>query len=528
MPRRVERSELNELAQEFHFSIDESELDEYEKLTEFVLGTFDILDLENAGPPDNVAAARDPGRRPTVGEDPYNAIVRWCHVKAPAHGPLSGKRIGFKDSIAVAGIPMTCGSKVLQNFVPTLDSVITGRVLRAGATITAITNMDNFAFSGGGDTSAYGSTLCPFDVTRTAGGSSSGSAAALYYDEVDIAIGADQGGSIRVPAAWSGAIGLKPTHGLVPYAGIAGIDQTFDHCGPIALRVADAALLLHVIAGFHESDPRQRAGVTTQDYRRLVDEANDDLAGVRIGVVEEGFSEAAGVEKETAEATRTAIERLRQLGAQTRVVSVPEHLSSGGIAFAGFVEGMTALISGGGNGWHWKGQYWPELASALGEGLSSFGQELPPQMKLALICGAHLRKQYFGRYYATAQNLRPALTTAYDRILEEVDFLLMPTTPGRPHLDVKNLSIAERVTRGWAVLSNTAPFDMTGHPALTIPAAEAGGLPVGVMLVGRHGEDGQLLAFARTYEMNFGWLPWHPSAPGRNRPTEQASPSFIG
>jgi amidase len=518
MPPRVERSELNELAREFHFSIADSELGEYEKLAEFVLGTLDSLELVQGGPHDNIDAVRQPGRRPAAGEDPYNAIVRWCHVTAGADGLLRGKRIGLKDSIAIAGIPMTCGSAVLDGFVPSQDSVITERLLRAGAMITAITNMDNFAFSGGGDTSVYGSTLCPFDLTRTAGGSSSGSAAALYYDEVDIAIGADQGGSIRIPAAWCGTIGLKPTHGLVPYVGIAGIDQTFDHCGPIALSVADAALLLQVIAGFDESDPRQRAGVTTQDYTRLVAEAGNDLTGVRFGVVEEGFSEVAGVERETAEATREAIERFRQLGAQIEVVSIPDHLSSGGISFAGFVEGMTALMSGGGNGWHWKGQYWPELASALTDGLTRSGQELPPQMKLTLICGAHLRNRYLGRYYATAQNRRPALTAAYDRVLANVDFLVMPTTPGRPHADDTTLSITERVMRGWGVLGNTAPFDMTGHPALTIPGAEAGGLPVGVMLIGRHGADGQLLAAARTYEMNFGWLPPRPPAVERIQP----------
>jgi amidase len=140
-------------------------------------------------------------------------------------------------------------------------------------------------------------------------------------------------------------------------------------------------------------------------------------------------------------------------------------------------------------------------------------------MKVALICGTHLRRRYLGRYYATAQNLRAPLTAAYDRIFDDLDFLVMPTTPGRPHADDKDLSIAERVIRGWAVLSNTTPFDMTGHPAVTIPAAEAGGLPVGVMLVGRHFEDGQLLAIARTYEMNFGWVPEHPAAPARNRPS---------
>src|SRR5207237_7873118 len=119
-----------------------------------------------------------------------------------------------------------------------------------------------------------------------------------------------------------------------------------------------------------------------------------------------------------------------------------ELCSHGRRAFAGCVEGRTALARGGGNGWHWKGRYWPELARGLGEGLTMHANELPPQVKLTLICGAHLRRHYFGSYYARAQNLRPGLTAAYDRVLGEVDFLLMPTTPGRAHVDNKSLSIS--------------------------------------------------------------------------------------
>jgi amidase len=402
---------------------------------------------------------------------------------------------------------MTCGSRVMQDFVPTIDSTVTDRVLRAGGTISAITNMDNFAFSGGGDTSAYGSTLCPFDLTRTAGGSSGGSAASLYYDGIDMALGGDQGGSIRVPASWCGVIGLKPTHALVPYVGITGIDQTFDHCGPLARSVEDAALLLQVIAGKDPADPRQRTDVKTEDYVGLVAHAADRLDGLRIGVVEEGLAQTAGVEAATASAAMEAVERMGRLGATIRRISIPEHLQSGGVAFAGFVEGMTALVSGGGNGWHWTGRYWPELAAGLRDGLTKYGNDLPPQVKLTLLCGAFLRQQYFGEIYAKAQNLRPWLTAAYDRALADVDLLVMPTTPGRAHVDDKTLPLSQHVIRGWSVLANTAPFDMTGHPALSMPAAEADGLPVGLMLIGRHWADGRLLAIARTYERECGWSP---------------------
>jgi amidase len=182
-------------------------------------------------------------------------------------------------------------------------------------------------------------------------------------------------------------------------------------------------------------------------------------------------------------------------------------VQGGGIAFAGFIEGMTDLMASSGNGRGWRGRYWPELASALGPGLRAHAQHLSAQMKITLVLGSYLRREYSGALYAKAQNLRSWQREAYDRALAEVDVLLMPTVPGPPHANDPSLPLAERVLRGWAVLSNTYPTDMTGHPALTIPAAEAEGLPVGVMLVGPRFADDRLLAVAATYERHFGRLP---------------------
>jgi amidase len=514
MYRRIRRSELNELAREWHYSLDESELDEFHKLTEYISDITDSVDDLASPAPANVPAVRDPGREPGDGEDPYNAVVRWCSVRLDgAEGVLSGARIGLKDSIAVAGVPLTGGSNVLRGFTPTTDSVVAERVLRAGGEIVAMLNMDYLAFSGGGDSSAYGPTLCPFDTTRTAGGSSGGSGAALYYDDIDMTVGCDQGGSIRVPAAWSGAIGLKPTHGLVPYVGIMGIDQPIDYAGPMARTAADAARLLAAIAGKHPEDPRQPPEVPVGDYVRAVSDAPDDLRGLRVGVVAEGFSDAVGIEAETADAVRGAIERLAELGADVREVSVPEHLRGGGIAFTGFIEGMTTLMAGGGNGFHWKGRYWPELALALAAGLKAFGNEMSDQVRLTLICGAHMRKHYHGAVYAKAHNLHGWLRAGYDRALADVDVLVMPTSPGRPHTYAPDMPIAERVMRGWGVLANTAPMNITGHPTITLPAAEAGGLPVGLMAMARPFQDDRLLALASTFERRYGWAPEHPGDP---------------
>jgi amidase len=515
--RRIQRSELTQLASEWNFSLDETELDEFHALTEYLADILDGLDRLTWPELESIAAIRDPGRRPTEGEDPYNAIVRWCSVKAEgegeAEGVLSGLRLVLKDCIAIAGVPMTCGSPILRDFVPDQDSVLTRRVLLADTEIVATTNMDDLAWSAGGDTSTHGPTLNPFDLDRTAGGSSGGSAAALHYDDVDVAIGCDQGGSIRMPAAWCGVIGLKPTHGLVPYSGIVGIDQTLDHVGPLARTSRDVARLLQAIAGGDESDPRQRGKVQVQDYVRAVASAPDDLRGVKIGIVPEAFGDGVGTDNAIADAVQGAIERFAGLGAEVRYTPVPEHLQAASILFACGVEGMAALVSGGGNGYHWKGRYWPELAVAIGEGLRTSSARLSPHVKLALIYGTHLRKHYSGSIYARAQNLRRLLSAGYDRALLNADYLAMPTTPGRPHKHDASISMSEHVRRDWAIVANTAQTDMTGHPAITLPAAEADGLPAGVMFVGRHFDETGLLALAQTYEQNFEWVPARPADP---------------
>jgi amidase len=513
--RRIERSELDTLAGEWQFTLEEAELDAFHDLTGYVADLLDGLEELEAPPAVNAAAARDPGRKPLAEEDPFNAIVRWCSVKADAGGALSGLRLVVKDCIAIAGVPMTCGSPILPDFVPDRDSAVARRLLLAGAEIVGTASMDDLAWSAGGDTGATGPTLNPFDAARSAGGSSGGCAAALYYDGVDGAIGCDQGGSIRMPAAWCGVIGLKPTHGLVPYSGIVGIDPTLDHAGPIARDVGTVARLLQAIAGRDIADPRQQGELSVEDYERAVAEAPDRLQGLKLGVLSEGFERAVGVEPENARAVRDAIDRLAALGAEVIELSVPEHLRAAAIIFACSVEGMAALLAGGGNGYHWKGGYWPELAPALGEGLRRHGARLSPHVKLALIYGAHLRRHYSGAVYARAQNLRSLIASGYDRALREADYLVLPTTPGRPHEIDPTLPIAQHVRRDWAIVANTSPSDLTGHPAVTLPAAEVGGLPAGVMLVGRPFDEAGLLSVGRTYERVYGWAPPAPGDPRR-------------
>src|SRR5277367_5813856 len=230
--------ELKRIARANHIELTAAELTALQAMMPGQMAIIEQIDALSESPQDSVTRYRDrkAGDRPSPKDDPLNAIVTRCSVKGAAGGPLKGKRVGVKDSVCVAGIPAS-------------GATIVARMLDAGAEIVATLNMDDFALSGDGRTSTYGPSRNPHNPDYCAGGSSCGSAAALYYDDIDLTIGTDQGGSIRIPASWSGVVGIKPTYGLVPYTGVMSIDPSLDHVGPMARSVSDVALLLEVIAG---------------------------------------------------------------------------------------------------------------------------------------------------------------------------------------------------------------------------------------------------------------------------------------
>jgi amidase len=498
--QRPTADDFRRLAAAHNFELTGEELEAYQALVPAMFAALDTLDQAPANRPEITYCNRNPGRRPPRQEDPLNAIVRRCSVKGAQAGKLAGKRVGIKDNVCVASIPMTCASLVLDGYVPDIDATIVTRILDAGGEVTAILNMDNFAFSGGGDTSAYGPTRNPHNPEHLAGGSSGGSGAALYYDDIDLTIGGDQGGSIRIPASWCGVVGLKPTHSLVPYTGIVGIDATFDHTGPMARSVADVALLLEVIAGKDPLDPRQYE-VPVQLYTQVL---GKDIRGVRLGVVREGFNTPVS-EPDVDAKVREAIKALQELGAQVQEVSIPAHVDAGGITWGLIAEGMAALVYGNGVGHHWQGLYNESLANTLGKSLRAQAQDLPYQVKFVVMMGAYLNRAYHGRLYGKAQNQRRVLRAAYDEVLERVDVLVMPTTPNKAHRYDPRRNIRELLEHGWNMLGNTAPFDMTGHPSLSVPCGKSDGLPVGLMLTGRHFADATLLRVAHAFEQQMAW-----------------------
>ena len=498
--RKPTGDELRRLAEAHHFELSQEELEAFQSMLPGMFASLDELDQKPTNLPPVTYRDRDPGVRPRPEDDPLNAIVRRCSVKGAASGKLAGKRLGIKDNVCIAGLPMTCASLVLDGYVPDIDATIITRILDAGGEVTAVLNMDNFAFSGGGHTSAYGPTRNQHNPEHSAGGSSGGSGAALSYDDIDMTIGGDQGGSIRIPASWCGVVGHKPTHSLVPYTGIVGIDPTFDHTGPMTSTVADAALLLEVIAGKDPLDPRQYE-VPVQPYTQELDK---DIRGLRMGVVREGFGTPVsqpGVDAKVGE----AISALGELGAEVQEVSIPAHLEAGGITWALIAEGMAALVYGNGVGHHSKGLYNESFANTLGKSLQAQAQDLPAQVKLVVLMGSYLNRAYHGRLYAKAQNQRRALQAAYDTVLEQCDVLVMPTTPMVAQRHEARQSVQQSLNFGWTMLANTAPFDMTGHPSLTVPCGKSDGLPVGLMLTGRHFEDGTLLRMGHAFERQAAW-----------------------
>jgi amidase len=498
--RKPTGDELRRLAAAHHFELSQEELEAFQSMLPGMFASLDELDQKPTNLPPVTYRDRDLGVRPRPEDDPLNAIVRRCSVKGAASGKLAGKRLGIKDNVCIAGLPMTCASLVLDGYVPDIDATIITRILDAGGEVTAVLNMDNFAFSGGGHTSAYGPTRNQHNPEHSAGGSSGGSGAALSYDDIDMTIGGDQGGSIRIPASWCGVVGHKPTHSLVPYTGIVGIDPTFDHTGPMTSTVADAALLLEVIAGKDPLDPRQYE-VPVQPYTQ---ELGKDVRGLRVGVVREGFGTPVsqpGVDAKVHE----AISALGELGAEVQEVSIPAHLEAGGITWALIAEGMAALVYGNGVGHHSKGLYNESFANTLGKSLQAQAQDLPAQVKLVVLMGSYLNQAYHGRLYAKAQNQRRALQAAYDTVLEQCDVLVMPTTPMVAQRHEARQSVQQSLNFGWTMLANTAPFDMTGHPSLTVPCGKSDGLPVGLMLTGRHFEDGTLLRMGHAFEQQAAW-----------------------
>ena len=481
--RPPSEKEIREQAAAYYMSLSDSEIEEFASIIEKRMAAYERLDELTPSTPDVTYTERDPSPSGDH-SDPLNAFTTRCEVSGADDGPLTGYEIGLKDNISLAGINMTLGSKLFEEFVPSTDATIVTRLLDAGATITGKLNMEDMAHSGSGEISASGPVLNPYDDEYLAGGSSSGSAAATGNGDVDVSIGGDQAGSIRIPAAWSGIIGHKPTYGLVPYTGIAGLGRTFDHAGPMTTSVEDCALVLDVIAGKDPLDPRQGV-VETDSYAEAVHEASPDIT---VGVVTEGFGRDE-TEPGVDETVQDALDEFASAGAEITEVSVPMHTDGLAIWSGIATEATAATVDGEGLGYFADGYYDTTMMDTFGRARRASADDFPSTLKLSLLLGGYLSEQYRGHYYGKAQNLSRDLAAAYDQALSTVDVLAMPTTPQTAHKRTDDLSRVELVERGMNMLENTAPFDVTGHPAISVPAGTSDGLPVGLMFIAPEFDD---------------------------------------
>jgi amidase len=496
--RKPSLRELNRIARVYHLDLSQEDLTSFRNLMDGVLASYRRLD-QFAEPTLPVKYPRSPGSRPPASENRLNAWYWKCAIKGAASGKLAGKKIAIKDNVCVAGIPMMNGSNVLEGFVPDVDATIVTRILDGGGEIIGKAVCEHLCFSGGSHTSDTGPVLNPHDPKRSAGGSSSGSSALVVAGECDMAIGGDQGGSIRIPSSYCGAFGLKATYGLVPYTGVFPIELTLDHTGPIARSAADCALLLETIAGPDGLDPRQSAGIRVEAYTKAL---TGDAKGLRIGIVSEGFGWPGASEPDVDTIVRDAAQRLTRAGATVREISIPLHKDGVHIWNAIAVEGATMLmVAGNSMGTNWKGYYTTSLLDFYGRSRRARANDLSETVKLVILLGQYMQDNYQGHYYAKAQNLARVLRAAYDEAFKQVDLLVMPTTPMKATvIPAPNASRDEYVARALEMIQNTCPFDVTGNPAMNVPCGMSNGLPVGMMLVGRHWEDGTVLRVAHAYQ----------------------------
>ncbi len=489
------RSELSVYGEKLGLDLRPSYFDEARNIFQSIAGSYKMLD-EIADTPPSHAYPRTALHRPAKSDNEVGAWRVKVSIKGKPNGVLAGKSVAIKDNICVADVPISCGTSV-DGIIPERDASVVTRLLDAGAQIAGISVCEYLAFAGGSFTCASGPVENPNIPGYTTGGSSSGSAALVAAGEVDVGLGTDQAGSVRVPASFSGLYGMKPTFGLIPYTGIMGVDASIDHVGVLSDNVSDNALFLNVLAGADGIDSRQPQRARHIDYLESIAEGISDL---KIAVVDEGFGHENS-EADVDHAVRQAVNQLADMGANVRNVSVPMHAIATAIWTPIALEGgLHTLINGHGCALGIEG-YCNHATMDLIDRVMQSGGEMADTVRISLLNGLHSATLNKGRYYAKAQNLRRRLRQSYDRLLEQFDILAMPTTPMKatrmPPADARMEVV---VGQSWNMNRNTCPFNLTGHPSLSVPCGKSSGRPVGLMLTGRHFEEHLIYRVAHSLE----------------------------
>ena len=416
--------------------------------------------------------------------------------------PLTGVPVLIKDNMCTKGIRTTCSSKMLEDFVPPYDAAVVEKLKSQSAIIIGKSNMDEFAMGSSNEHSAFFPTLNPWDTKRVPGGSSGGSAAAVASDQTICALGSDTGGSIRQPAGFCGVVGFKPTYGRVSRYGLVAFASSLDQIGPLTKDVTDCALVMNAIAGH---DPRDSTSVphTVPDYTQAL---VPDLHGVRIGIPREYF--VPGMQKGVEDSVRCAIGKLEELGAQVNwdvslpytqhalavyYIIAPSEASANLARYDGVKYGFSAQEADG---------MWDALSKTRQYG---FGAEVKRRIMLGTYA---LSAGYYDAYYLKALKVRTLIRQEFDKALDQLDVLVTPTSP------TVAFELGERLDNPVQMyLSDvcTLPINISGIPAISVPAGFADGLPVGLQIIGKPLNEEAILRVAFAYEQATDWHNRKPS-----------------
>jgi aspartyl-tRNA(Asn)/glutamyl-tRNA(Gln) amidotransferase subunit A len=421
--------------------------------------------------------------------------------------PLLGVPMALKDLALTRGVRTTCGSKMLESFVPVEDATIWDKLRAAGAVLLGKLNMDEFAMGSSTENSGFFPTRNPWgDLSRVPGGSSGGSAAAVAGRLATFTIGSDTGGSIRQPASLCGVVGLKPTYGRVSRYGLVAFASSLDQFGPLTIDVADCALVTSVIAG-HDPKDSTSLDAPVPRYLDALAAAGPDLRGLRIGVPKEYF--VRGMEPGVEAAVRRALDVLRDLGAELGEVSLP-HTDYGLAAYY-----LIAPAECSANLARYDGIKYG-LSHRAGSLMESYratrGQGFGPEVKRRVMLGTHaLSSGYHDAYYIKAQKVRTLIKQDFDRAFERVDVIVAPTSPtvafaiGERGDDPLQMYLADV----W-----TIPANMAGIPGVAVPCGFAHGLPVSIQLFGPAFGEATILRAAHAYEQSTDWHTRRPPLDG--------------
>ena len=412
-------------------------------------------------------------------------------IKNGEGGALTGIPIALKDITCTQGYRTTCGSRILDNFIPPYDATVVEKLRTAGAVFTGKTNMDEFAMGSSTETSHYGTTRNPWDLGRIPGGSSGGSAAAVAADECIAALGSDTGGSIRQPAALCGVVGMKPTYGRVSRYGLIAFASSLDQIGPFTKDVEDCAIVMNVIAGY---DPRESTSVPEEvpDYRRFL---GDGVEGWTVGIPKEYF--VAGIDPEVEAAVRRAIAVVEQAGARCVEISLPHTKYCLAVYYiVAPAEASSNLARYDGVRYGFRAEGNRDLLDMYKKTRSAgFGAEVKRRIMLGTYA---LSSGYYDAYYKKASQVRALIKRDFDRAFTGCDVILTPTTP------TAAFRIGEKTDDPMQMyLSDifTISANLAGIPGISVPCGfTSGGLPIGVQFLAGHFQEGRLIQIAGAFE----------------------------